>query len=273
MVYGYIKATSKLFQPAYWEAFEKAGLLPNVEGLLENPDAHMSYRIAIKDLLFWNMQISEFMNRVSSAYAGARNKVRIGDFDDLIKIQPELGKKAEWINKNLSDTINFKYGSLYRPTWTLSPLGQIAYHLNSFNMKQIQLLYDMAGKLKIEKLPKDFWENPGKTLKDVTTKERGELVRYLLAAALVSSLVLARLGLKGKLIGKFGMLRVSPSETPMWRLFVSLATFDVAEFKKLAKQFIPYRTAVLRGKRIIEEGKEGILGIGKPKKNKNDVIR
>jgi len=262
MTYGYMKAIPRLLRPSYWEAFEKAGLLEDVEGILENPDVHIKYRLALKDMLFWNMKISEFMNRVSTAYAEARNKQRVGDIDELIEIRPDLKKQAELISKNLSDTINFKYGSLYRPPWTLSPMGQMAYYLQSFTLKHAQLLYDMAKDLKIESLPKDFIQDPGKTMKDLTTKQRGALVRYLVLLSLVSSSALAALGMKRK----WELLEVSPSEAPVWRLFVALVTQDMGELARVSKSFIPLRGAARRVKRIIEEGPKGILGTGKPKK-------
>ncbi len=262
MTYGYMKAIPRLLRPSYWEAFEKAGLLQDVEGILENPDVHIKYRLALKDMLFWNMKISEFMNRVSTAYAEARNKRRIGDIDELIEIRPDLKKQAEFISKNLSDTINFKYGSLYRPPWTLSPMGQMAYYLQSFTLKHAQLLYDMAKDLKVESLPKDFINDPGKTMKDLTTKQRGALVRYLVLLSLVSSSALAALGMKRK----WELLEVSPSEAPVWRLFVALVTQDMGELARVSKSFIPLRGAARRVKRIVEEGPKGILGTGKTKK-------
>ena len=62
--------------------------------------------------------------------------------------------------------------------------------------------------------------------------------------------------------------RQTPNENPVWRLFMSLVTFNTPEFKRLAKQFIPYRAAYRRGKRIMQEGLEGVLKIGKPEKPK-----
>jgi len=274
MLYGYYKVATTIFSPKNWEKFREIGLLPQTEHILEETGDAARISRAIRDIAFVNMQVSEYINRVSTAYAGAKNKMRRGDFEELLTIDDGLRKKTEWLDKAFSDLINYQYGRLYRPLYSLTPMGRIMYHLNSFNLKTLQLGLEELDKLKVKELPKDFVKNPVKTLKDVATDERGELIRTLMYMWLVGLLManIFRLKRKTMMLGKGGFFSVNPSENRILRLLVATITFNIPEQKRILKQMYPFYGATTRIKRIQEEGISGVLSTGKPQKREDTLL-
>jgi len=216
----------------------------------------------IKDTLYWNMKFSEFQNRVATAFAGFKNKVRTGDMEGLVRLDPGLGKEAILLDKELSDMINFRYGTLWRPTITMDPIGQALYHLNSFNLKLIQLLHQEATEMKLGRWGKtwreDFAKDPLKVLKDMATDDRGAFLRTLLYGTLLS--VMLGIG-----IGKSGLLDVRIGESPIFKLLWHIITLNFKELGKDLQNLIPLRSAIRRIGRIQKEGMRGLLRTGKEK--------
>jgi hypothetical protein len=275
MGYGHLKSLQYIFSPEGWQSMRKAGVMDvDINTFLEGTKPQWQITgNCIKDLLYWNMKFSEFQNRVSSAFAGARNKIRRGDTQSLIKLNPDLGRDAVLLDKQLSDLVNFRYGGLFRPTFSLDPIGQLIYHLNSFNFKQIQLLHQLFNEMDLGKFGKnwqrDFKRNKIEFLRSLATDDRGAFLRFWLYASLLG----ASLGIA---IGKSGILDYAPSETPLFKLFVHLITLNLKELKTDFTNLIPGRGAVRRINIIRKKGiPAGLLMSGKEasKKGEDFVLR
>jgi len=163
MAYGYAKMATKIFSKKGWKEMSEKGILQEFSNLME---FEFSTTGALSDLTMWNMRISEFINRVSSTYASKRAFQReLGKFN--VKV---LEEEAIILGKELSDIVNFKYGTGQTPRIFKNPIGQLYYQYMTFVLKQAELQGNMAAKLPKKNMMADF----------AKATEKGEGVDWLM---------------------------------------------------------------------------------------------
>ncbi len=163
MMYGYIKATTKLFSKNGWQEMADKGVLQEFTNLMET---EFSARSVLSDTLMWNMRISEFMNRVASTYAGKAAFQRVAKQAGFALEEQE----AILLGKELSNIVNFKYGVGQIPRMFANPIGQLYYQYSTFVLKQAELMGNMAAKLPKKGMMDSF----------IKAMEKGEGVDWLL---------------------------------------------------------------------------------------------
>ena len=186
MSYGYGKVITKIFSPKAWREMREKDILTETEKMLEE---EFSMSGILGDLTMWNMKISEFINRVSSTYAGKRGFAKFLEKRG-IKLADE---EALALGRELSDLMNFRYGLGETPKIFRNPVGQLYYQYNTFATKQAELIANMAARTFKKGQVEEFMKavNDGKGveyLKKQGSPTRVALLRYILY---VSALIAA----------------------------------------------------------------------------------
>ena len=184
--YGYLKVFQNIFTQKGWDKMKELGILTDVKKVI---DSEMSVdKGSLGDLLMWNMKLSEFVNRVSTTYAGKKS------YTNLLKKEGINLTEQEGIalGREFSNMVNFKYNIEQKPKLFSNPIGSLYYQYSSFALKHAELLEQMAKNLGNKNLVPDFVNaaRNGKAvefLRNQGAPVRTSLLKYILYAAVTST--------------------------------------------------------------------------------------
>lgn len=196
MAAGYGRVLLDIFRPSRWRYWKDRGVLSEMEKLMDEELA--AGQGLLGDVLMLNMKITEFVNRVATATAKAR---------ELGRVERIYGDEALRLGREFSDFVNFRYGTPFTPKafaagGTLGPFGNLFYSYQTFAANQMYVMAQMSEKLRIRHLLPDAFKAMGRGpsafgeyVQDLAAGERGELLRYLFYGGVTAQL-LAPLGIK-----------------------------------------------------------------------------
>jgi len=183
---GYGKMLLDFFRPSKWKYWQRKGLLTEVDTLISNEFGMRGWGADIFNIV---AKVSEFNNRVASAYATEANLARLRKMGRLDLLVPELnarfGGEAREFAINISDLTQFRYGAETKPLIFDNPILSLFDQYNTFARKQAELVADMFKDTRLTKLLPDFREaiKTGRTTEffvQLTQGDRKRFVHYVI---------------------------------------------------------------------------------------------
>ena len=258
----------KVWSPRQWADARQQGILEEMMRMAEVDNRMKANMQKVTGFAMITMKISEFLNRVSSSKFGGvekrllvkRGQLSVFELAKIINSNPKFLEESKYLDKEATDTINFLYGMDYTPTMFISPIGRIFYHLNSFNLKLIDLAVTFAYEVKLGNTIKKFNETVGqdkngedyiKFINGLPPQTRANFIMFLMIIAGVWLVFNQTAGL---------------TINPLMKIFIMLLGGNVmGAYNEIWKTFMPFRSAVKRIGRIQQEGVGGIVSIGRIK--------
>ena len=265
---SWLTALVKVWSPRQWADARQQGILEEMMRMAEVDNRMKANMQKVTGFAMITMKISEFLNRVSSSKFGGvekrllvkRGQLSVFELAKIINSNPKFLEESKYLDKEATDTINFLYGMDYTPTMFISPIGRIFYHLNSFNLKLIDLAVTFAYEVKLGNTIKKFNETVGqdkngedyiKFINGLPPQTRANFIMFLMIIAGV-----------GLVFNQTAGLTINP----LAKIFIMLAGGNVmGAYNEIWKTFMPFRSAVKRIGRIQQEGVGGIVSIGRIK--------
>lgn len=264
----------KLFRPSFWKKMNEQGILEEMQRWMETDKKGHQFVSEFVGYSMMNMKVTEFINRVTSSKLGIEQKrilarkgrLSITELDKLIEKDPGFLEEAKVLDKEFSDMVNYLYGADYTPSIFMTPLGRIAYHLNSFSLKYGNRVYLFAKEaqlgsdiIKFNKvMRKAGWTEDDmiKFVQGLPPQKKSNFVFFLMA--------ISALGLMFGSIDYFTLKAIGVGMNPIASMLAHLVAGDLKEAgKEFLKTMEPFRGARRRIARIKKTGIKGLWQIGK----------
>lgn len=236
---GQVKSLVPIFSSKARDTYRRMGVLHDIEEIFTIPNvthvtgtapANMAYGAQwmlnhLKAVLFYGMRMTEISNRVAAHHATHRALTREAakrGFSPMLN-DPAFVQAIERASVNMANISNFLYGKgfkspvqadlgagldsqLKRVRSLFGPLGELMYQYNTFGLKTIGMLMNMAKQaehlggnqplaMRLAALngPQEF----GQFLQSMKQNDRYALLRYITFGTSVAAMAYAGLGLAG----------------------------------------------------------------------------
>lgn len=276
---SFVYTGTKMFNPKFWNFVRQEGILEENMRLLENDAKYSILFEKFSDFAFFNMKISEFVNRVGVAkigglqkrYFAKKGKVSEFELEKTIQLNPSFKKDANFLDKEFSQRINFLYGPEYTAPMFVNPLGRIAYHLNSFTTKYVGELIQFYYENKLSNVISNFNsqvndESKIKYLNGLPPEQRCKFLFFMIAMSMLGYFVYNQ-------PWRLSINSMSFNSNQILKIFYYLGTLQLSKaWKESGKAFMPFRSVYLQLKKMSEIGLFGVLRYERlPKENKTKL--